>query len=52
MKSKEKNKFRDIPRFNNIKEIIYNSVKLYKNNVAFVTKIKNEDKSIDRKSVV
>lgn len=46
MKSKEKNKFRDIPRFNNIKEIIYNSVKLYKNNVAFVTKIKNEDKSI------
>ncbi len=46
MKSNEKNKFRDIPRFNSIKEIIYNSVKLYKNNVAFVTKIKNEDKSI------
>lgn len=46
MKSKEKNKFRDVTRFNNIKEIIYNSVKLYKNNIAFVTKVKNEDKSI------
>lgn len=46
MKSKEKNKFRDVPRFNNIKELIYNSVKLYKDNIAFVTKIKNEDKSI------
>ena len=28
MKIKEKNKFRDIPKFDTIKEIIYNSVKL------------------------
>ena len=47
MKSKEKNKFRDVPVFNNIKELIQNSVKLYKNNVAFVTKIKKEDKSVE-----
>ena len=47
MKPKEKNKFRDVPRFNNIKEIIYNSVKLYKDNIAFVTKVKNADKSIE-----
>ena len=47
MKSNEKNKFRDIPVFNNIKELIYNSVKLYKDNIAFVTKIKKEDKSIE-----
>ena len=40
MKSKEKNKFRDVPIFNNIKEVIYNSVKLYRDNIAFVTKIK------------
>ena len=47
MKQKEKNKFRDVPKFNNIKEIIYNSAKLYKENLAFVTKIKNEDKSVE-----
>ena len=47
MKSKEKNKFRNVPVFNNIKEVIENSVKLYKNNVAFVTKIKKEDKSVE-----
>ena len=47
MKSKEKNKFRDVPVFNNIKEVIYNSVKLYKENIAFVTKIKKEDKSTE-----
>ena len=46
MKSKEKNKFRDVPVFNNIKEVIYNSVKLYKDNIAFVTKVKKEDKSV------
>ncbi len=45
----EKNKFRDVPRFNNIKELICNSVKLYPDNVAFVTKIKenNEVKYIN-----
>ena len=47
MKIKEKNKFRDVQMFNNIKELIYNSAKLYKDNVAFVTKIKNENKSIE-----
>lgn len=46
MELKEKNKFRDIPVFNNIKEVIYNSVKLYKDNIAFVTKIKNADKTV------
>ena len=44
---KEKNKFRDIPRFDNIKEIIYNSAEKYTNNIAFVTKVKKEDKSIE-----
>ena len=38
---KEKNKFRDIPIFKNVKEVIYNSAKLYKDNIAFVTKVKN-----------
>ena len=47
MKSKEKNKFRDVPIFNNIKEVIYNSVKLYRDNIAFVTKIKKENKSVE-----
>ncbi len=50
MKSKEKNKFREVPRFNNIKEVIYNSVKQYPNHIAFVTKIKHEDKSIEYKN--
>lgn len=36
----EKNKFRDMPKFKNIKEIIYNSVKLYPENVAFTIKTK------------
>ena len=40
--SKEKNKFRDVPEFHNIKEIILNSVKLYKDNIAFVTKVKDK----------
>lgn len=44
---KLKNKFRDIPIFNNIKELMYNSLKLYKDNIAFVTKIKKDDKSIE-----
>ena len=39
---KEKNKLREVPRFENIKEIIYNSVKLYSNNIAFKTKAKKE----------
>lgn len=47
MKSKEKNKFRYVPIFNNIKEVIYNSVKLYRDNIAFVTKIKKENKIVE-----
>ncbi len=47
MKSNEKNKFRDVPIFNNIKEVIYNSVKLYRDNIAFVTKIKKENKIVE-----
>ena len=46
MKIKEKNKFRDIPKFDNIKDVIYNSIKLYSNNIAYVTKIKDENKNI------
>lgn len=44
--SKIKNKFRDIPKFSNIKDLIYNSVKLYKDNIAFVTKEK-KDKTVN-----
>lgn len=44
---KLKNKFRDIPIFNNIKELMYNSLKLYKDNIAFVTKIKKDDRKIE-----
>ncbi|MNS95529.1 long-chain-fatty-acid--CoA ligase [compost metagenome] len=36
----DKNKFREMPKFDNIKEIIYNSVKLYPNNIAFTIKTK------------
>lgn len=36
----DKTKFREIPKFNNIKEVIYNSVKQYPNHIAFTTKIK------------
>ena len=50
MKSKEKNKFREVPRFNNIKEVIYHSVKQYPNHIAFVTKIKHTDKNIEYKN--
>lgn len=38
----EKNNFLKATRFENIKEIIYNSVKLYPNHIAFVTKVKTE----------
>lgn len=50
MKAKEKNKFREVPRFNNIKEVIYHSVELYPNHIAFVTKIKHTDKNIEYKN--
>ena len=41
---KERNKLRDAKRFNNIKEVILNSVSLYGDNIAYVTKVK-KDKS-------
>ncbi len=39
-----KNQLREVPKFENIKEIIYNSVKLYPENIAFTIKEKKEDK--------
>ena len=39
-----KNQLREVPKFDNIKEIIYNSVKLYAENIAFTIKEKKEDK--------
>ncbi len=36
--------FFDYPVFNNVKEVIYHSIKKYPNNVAFRLKEKNEDK--------
>ena len=39
-----KNKFRDMPKFNNIKGILLNSVKLYPNNIAFTTKVQKDKK--------
>ena len=35
-------KNKDIIEFNNIKEIIYNSAKIYKDNIAFTIKHQNE----------
>jgi len=37
----EKNKFRDMDRFENIKDLIYNSAEKYAKNVAFTTKVIN-----------
>ena len=45
----EKNKLREVPRFNDIKGIIYNSVKLYPNNIAFTTKIIEENDAVKYK---
>lgn len=42
----KKKKIYDVPRFNNIKEIIANTIKLYPNNNAFILKTKNEDQII------
>ena len=39
-----KNQLREVPKFDTIKEIIYNSVKLYPENIAFTIKEKKEDK--------
>ena len=45
----EKNKLREVPKFNDIKGIIYNSVKLYPNNIAFTTKIIEENDAVKYK---
>ena len=37
-----KNQLREVPKFENIKEIIYNSVKLYPENIAYTIKEKKE----------
>ena len=47
MKVMEKNKFRDVQKFSTVKDIIYNSVKLYPNNIAFVTKVKCDDQKVE-----
>lgn len=44
--SKERNKLRDAKRFNNIKELILNSVSLYGDNIAYVTKEKKDKDNI------
>ena len=44
--SKEKNKLRDAKRFNNIKEVILNSVSLYGDNIAYVTKVKKDKENV------
>ena len=41
----KKEKYRDAKKFDNIKDIIYNSVKLYPNHIAFVTKIKDNNET-------
>jgi len=40
-----KNKFRDMPKFDDIKGILLNSVKLYPNNIAFTTKVQEGKKT-------
>ena len=46
-----KNQLREVPKFENIKEIIYNSVKLYPENIAFTIKEKKEGDKIEYKNV-
>ena len=46
-----KNQLREVPKFENIKEIIYNSVKLYPENIAYTIKEKKEGDKIEYKNV-
>lgn len=49
----EKNKFRDVPLFDDIKGLLYNSAKVYKNKEAFILKrTVNKEKIYIRKSYV
>lgn len=41
------NSKQNLKKFRNIKELLYNSAKLYKNNIAFTSKIKNEENKIE-----
>ncbi len=43
MKNRQKETFFDYPVFNNIKEVIYFSIKKYPKNIAFKIKEKNEN---------
>ena len=43
----EKNKLRDATRFNNIKELMINTAQLYKDNIAYVTKVKKDKENIE-----
>ena len=46
-----KNQLREVPKFENIKEIIYHSVKLYPNNIAYTIKEKKEENKIEYKNI-
>ena len=46
-----KNQLREVPKFENIKEIIYNSVKRYPENIAYTIKEKKEGDKIEYKNV-
>ena len=46
-----KNQLREVPKFENIKEIIYNSVNLYPENIAYTIKEKKEGDKIEYKNV-
>ena len=43
----EKNKLRDATRFNNIKELMINTTQLYKDNIAYVTKVKKDKENVE-----
>ena len=43
----EKNKLRDATRFNNIKELMINTAQLYKDNIAYVTKVKKDKENVE-----
>ena len=44
--SKERNKLRDAKRFKNVKELMLNTVELYGDNIAYVTKVKKDKNDI------
>ena len=46
-----KNQLREVPKFENIKEIIYHSVELYSENIAFTIKEKKEENKVEYKNI-